>query len=174
MTADPAASHRRVIATPGRLGRTRRGGRTAGVPGPLAASVRRDQPDRLGACSAPQRCIAANVDAYQSTPRTYLNIIKLLNIKNEVIHEELKLLRTIALSFMKNSKLLRTIALVLAFTAPGAAFAYQASDWLVKLRLANVDPNDDSGTVFLGGRPIPGSGSRWTMPRRWTSVSHAC
>ncbi len=59
---------------------------------------------------------------------------------------------------MNSPNFLRIASLLAALTVPAAASAYQAGDWLVKLRLANVDPNDDSGAVFLGGQPIPGSG----------------
>ncbi len=59
---------------------------------------------------------------------------------------------------MNSTNFLRIASLLAALTVPAAASAYQAGDWLVKLRLANVDPNDDSGAVFLGGQPIPGSG----------------
>jgi outer membrane protein len=36
--------------------------------------------------------------------------------------------------------------------------AYEAGDWLVRGRIINVNPNDDSSLVSVGGVPVAGSG----------------
>ncbi len=60
---------------------------------------------------------------------------------------------------MITNKLLGIAALAAALVFPATAAAgNQAGDWLLDLRIANVDPNDDSGPVFVGGQPVPGSG----------------
>jgi outer membrane protein len=46
---------------------------------------------------------------------------------------------------------------VLAATSLPAQ-AYEAGDWVVRGRIINVNPNDDSGAVSLNGSPIAGSG----------------
>ncbi len=45
-----------------------------------------------------------------------------------------------------------------AMLATCSAFAYDAGDWLIKGRLANIDPDAKSGPVVIGGAPVPGSG----------------
>jgi outer membrane protein len=61
---------------------------------------------------------------------------------------------------MKNSlkrALPAAIALALGLSAMPAA-AYEAGDWVVRGRIINVNPNDDSGAASLNGMPIVGSG----------------
>jgi len=38
------------------------------------------------------------------------------------------------------------------------AYALEAGDWLVRGRIINVRPNDDSGALFVGATPLAGSG----------------
>ena len=61
---------------------------------------------------------------------------------------------------MKNSlkrALPAAIVLTLGLSAMPAA-AYDAGDWVVRGRIINVNPNDDSGAVHANGFPLPGSG----------------
>jgi outer membrane protein len=61
---------------------------------------------------------------------------------------------------MKNSlkrALPAAIALTLGLSAMPAA-AYEAGDWVVRGRIINVNPNDDSSAVLVGGSPVAGSG----------------
>ncbi|MFT7414055.1 MAG: outer membrane protein [Methylophagaceae bacterium] len=38
------------------------------------------------------------------------------------------------------------------------AMAYEAGDWLVRGRIINVNPNDDSGAIHSNGSPLAGTG----------------
>jgi outer membrane protein len=61
---------------------------------------------------------------------------------------------------MKNSlkrALPAAIAMALGLSAVPAA-AYEAGDWVVRGRIINVNPNDDSSVVSVGGAPQAGTG----------------
>lgn len=49
------------------------------------------------------------------------------------------------------------IALALGLSAMPAA-AYEAGDWVVRGRIINVNPNDDSGAISLNSTPQPNTG----------------
>ena len=54
--------------------------------------------------------------------------------------------------------LLAASGALLGLMLTGPASAYQAGDWLATVRIANVDPDDSSGPIFIGPDPVPGSG----------------
>ena len=47
---------------------------------------------------------------------------------------------------------------LLCFILTAPVSAHDTGDWLVKGRIANVDPDDSSGPVFIGADPVAGSG----------------
>ncbi len=60
---------------------------------------------------------------------------------------------------MKVTKLAIALLAATGFSAIATpAMAYEAGDWLVRGRIINVNPNDDSGLISLNGSPVAGSG----------------
>lgn len=60
---------------------------------------------------------------------------------------------------MKVTKLAIALLAATGFSAIATpAMAYEAGDWLVRGRVINVNPNDDSGAIYSGSTPIAGSG----------------
>ncbi len=60
---------------------------------------------------------------------------------------------------MKVTKLAIALLAATGFSAIATpAMAYEAGDWLVRGRIINVNPNDDSGTIYAGSTSITGSG----------------
>ena len=57
-----------------------------------------------------------------------------------------------------NSRAAIACTLVLLAMCASPALAYEAGDWLVRGRIINVGPNDDSSPVAVGGADVAGSG----------------
>lgn len=52
---------------------------------------------------------------------------------------------------MKKSVFAAVMMTALGLGAAAPAMAYEAGDWLVRGRVINVNPNDDSGNLYIGG-----------------------
>lgn len=52
---------------------------------------------------------------------------------------------------MKKTALTAVMMTAMGLGAAAPAMAYEAGDWLVRGRIINVNPNDDSGNLYIGG-----------------------